>query len=174
MTFSGLFLWRGSGFRLIHRGTHRTTPPKVEMQNQARDFSDDSLVKLAQEGDDEAFAELVRRHQSACSKLAFSILQVKQDAEDEVQNAMWKAFRHIRQFQSDSKFSTWLTRIVVNQCLMQLRKGRRAKLFYIDDVQIGEESGTLELRDSHDGPEQALGREQVAEALHNEIRHIPP
>jgi len=144
------------------------------MQNQASDFSDDALVKLAQEGDDAAFAELVIRHQSACAKLAFSILRVKQDAEDEVQNAMWKAFQHIRQFQSDSKFSTWLTRIVVNQCLMQLRKARRARLFYIDDIQIGEESGTLELRDSHAGPEQELGREEVALALHTEIRHIPP
>lgn len=144
------------------------------MQNPAREFTDDALVKLAQEGDDAAFAELVRRHQSACSKLAFSILRVKQDAEDEVQNAIWKAFRHIRQFQSDAKFSTWLTRIVVNQCLMQLRKAKRARLFYIDDFQVGEEPGTLELRDTHDGPEQKLGREEVAVALHNEIRRIPP
>lgn len=151
------------------------------MQNQVREYSqtistqsDDALVKMSQEGNDAAFAELISRHHSTCAKLAFSILREKQDAEDEVQNAMWKAFRHIRQFQSDSKFSTWLTRIVVNQCLMQLRKARRARFFYIDDVQIGDEIGTLELRDTRKGPEQELGQSEVARALHNEIRCIPP
>ena len=151
------------------------------MQNQVHEcspaiasLSDDGLVKLSQEGDQSAFAELVRRHHPACAKLAFSILREKESAEDEVQNALWKAFQHIRQFQSDSKFSTWLTRIVVNQCLIQLRKARRARFFYIDDVQIGDETGRLELRDSRKNPEKELGQAEVAAALHNEIRRIPP
>jgi len=148
----------------------KTIPTPAQMQN----FSDDTLVKLSQQGEHAAFAELFRRHSSSCSKLAFSILREKQDAEDEVQNAMWKAFRHIRQFHSDSKFSTWLTRIVVNQCLMRLRRSRRSRFFYLDDFQIGEEGATLELRDSRKGPEQELGQTEVAAALHAEIRGIPP
>ena len=68
-----------------------------------------------------------------------SILRDRQDAEDEVQNAFWKAFDHINQFQQDAKFSTWLTRIVVNQCLMRLRQTRRAKFLYLDDSIVGEE-----------------------------------
>jgi len=151
------------------------------MQNQVQECSptvaslaDDALVKLAQDGDEAAFAELVRRHHSACAKLAFSILREKESAEDEVQNALWKAFQHIRQFQSDAKFSTWLTRIVVNQCLMQLRKARRAQFFYIDDMQIGDETRTLELRDRRKNPEDELGQAEVAAALHVEIRRIPP
>ncbi len=140
------------------------------MQN----LTDDNLVTLSQQGDNAAFGELFRRHRSVCGKLAFSILRQKQDAEDEVQNAMCKAFRHIRQFQSDSKFSTWLMRIVVNQCLMRLRRARRGKFLYMDDFQIGEENGTLELRDCRKGPEQELGQREVAAALHLEIGRIPP
>lgn len=150
---------------------------KAKMQNKASEFGivpDDRLVTMAQAGDDRAFAELMRRHQSSCMKLALSILRDKQDAEDEVQNAMWKAFEHIGQFQQDSKFSTWLTRIVVNQCLMKLRQARRAKFLYIDDTQIGDEVATLELPDLRRGPEQELGQSEVAVVLQKEIHRIPP
>lgn len=136
--------------------------------------TDDELVLRAQEGDGEAFSELVRRHRSACTKLAYSILRDRQDAEDEVQNAMWKAFEHIRQFQRDAKLTTWLTRIVVNQCLMRLRKARRARFVYIDDTAIGDAVGTLELRDTRKGPDHDLGRREIARVLQGEIRRIPP
>ncbi len=137
-------------------------------------FADDQLVTMAQAGNDQAFADLIRRHQSSSTKLALSILRDRQDAEDEVQNAMWKAFQHIGQFQRDAKFSTWLTRIVVNQCLMRLRQARRAKFLYIDDTQIGEEIATLELPDLRSSPERELGQSEVAGVLKREIHRIPP
>jgi RNA polymerase sigma-70 factor, ECF subfamily len=135
---------------------------------------DETLVAKAQQGDDQAFAELMNRHYSSCLKLALSILRDRQDAEDEVQNACWKAFEHIGQFNQEAKFSTWLTRIVVNQCLMRIRQSRRARFLYLDDVTIGEEVGTLELPDKGFTPEQELGREEVSQVLEQEIRRIPP
>lgn len=137
-------------------------------------FQDDELVLKAQSGDHGAFAELIQRHQTSCLKLAVSILRDKQDAEDEVQNACWKAFEHIGQFHRDAKFSTWLTRIVVNQCLMKLRQARRARFLYLDDVQVGEEVQTLELPDTTATPEVAMGRSEVAQVLQKEINRIPP
>jgi RNA polymerase sigma-70 factor, ECF subfamily len=137
-------------------------------------FQDDELVLKAQSGDHGAFAELIQRHQNSCLKLAVSILRDKQDAEDEVQNACWKAFEHIGQFNRDAKFSTWLTRIVVNQCLMKLRQARRARFLYLDDVQVGEEVQTLELPDTTATPETAMGRSEVAQVLQKEINRIPP
>jgi RNA polymerase sigma-70 factor (ECF subfamily) len=147
------------------------------MQNKSEEFAglpDDLLVTQSQRGDDQSFAELIRRHQSSCIKLALSILRDRQDAEDEVQNAMSKAFEHIEQFQQDSKFSTWLTRIVVNQCLMRLRQGRRAKFLYIDDTHVGDDLTTLELPDVRKSPEQTLGQSELAAVLKKEIRRIPP
>jgi RNA polymerase sigma-70 factor (ECF subfamily) len=138
------------------------------------ELEDANLVDLAQDGNDNAFAELVKRYQAACFKQALSILRDHSDAEDEVQNAMWKAFQHIGQFNKEAKFSTWLTRIVVNQCLMRLRQTRRARFLYMDDVVVGEEVQTLELRDERESPEEVLANEQISGVLAHEIGCIPP
>lgn len=135
---------------------------------------DEDLVARAQRGDQTAFTELVERHQGNALKLALSILRDKADAEDEVQNACWKAFEHLKQFNQDAKFSTWFSRIVVNQCLMRLRKAKRAKLVYMDDTQLGEEIVTLEIRDDSPSPEDQLGEREVAAVLEHEINRIPP
>jgi RNA polymerase sigma-70 factor, ECF subfamily len=137
-------------------------------------LTDTELVTLSQQGDNHAFAELIGRHYTSCLKLALSILRDKSDAEDEVQNACWKAYEHLKNFQGDSKFSTWLTRIVVNQCLMKLRKLKRAKFLYIDDAVVGEEIQTLELPDNSESPEELLSQAQVTEVVQAEIRRIPP
>jgi RNA polymerase sigma-70 factor, ECF subfamily len=137
-------------------------------------LSDEELVYRAQNGDNTAFEELIERHQGSCKKVAFSILRDKLDAEDEVQNACWKAYEHLAQFQRDARFSTWLSRIVVNQCLMRLRKDRRARFLYLDEGLAGEEIATLELADQTLSPEGDLGRTEVGRVLQEEIRRIPP
>ena len=145
------------------------------MQNRTTSaLSDDILVEQCRRGSQEAFGELMKRYHRAALKVAFSIVRDKHDAEDEVQNSFWKAYAHIGQFNRDAKFSTWLTRIVVNQCLMRLRKTRGVRFTYIDEIPPGQESGTLNLRDGRNTPEQDLGQLQVTSALFEEIRKIPP
>ena len=145
------------------------------MQNQQsyRDAADDTLVSLCQEGDQAAFDELMRRHHVSAMKVAVSIVRDRQDVEDEVQNAFWKAYEHINQFQRDAKFSTWLTRIVVNQCLMRLRQVRRARFAYIDDSE-GEDIAAADLKDVRPSPENLLGVTEVAAVLEAEIKRTPP
>lgn len=145
------------------------------MQNRSnyREMADDGLVSLCQEGDQVAFDELMRRHQMSALKVAVSIVRDRQDAEDEVQNAFWKAYEHINQFQRDAKFSTWLTRIVVNQCLMRLRQVRRARFAYIDDAE-GDDVAAADLKDIRPTPENLLGVSEVARVLALEIKRTPP
>ncbi len=147
------------------------------MQNQQgpayKGQTDETLVTLAQSGDNQAFAALLERHYTSCQKLAYSILRDRQDAEDEVQNASWKAFEHIGQFHRDAKFSTWLTRIVVNQCLMRLRQTRRSRLLYIEDTAT-EEGRAFDLPCTTISPEEAMAKSEVSEVLKEEIRKIPP
>ena len=146
-----------------------------QMQNRTDpDATDDFLVEQCKAGNQSAFNELMRRYHASALKVALSIVRDKQDAEDEVQNAFWKAYEHIGQFNKDAKFSTWLTRIVVNQCLMKLRRTRRTRYTYIDDVLVGEEIVSLDLKDSRQTPEQALGRAEIAGVLYEEIRRTPP
>ncbi|HEX4003176.1 MAG TPA: sigma-70 family RNA polymerase sigma factor [Candidatus Acidoferrales bacterium] len=82
------------------------------------------LVEQAREGDREAFAELVRPQMSKAYRVALRITGNKEDAEDAIQQALLKAYAHIDQFHSKSRFSTWLLRITINEALGKLRKQR--------------------------------------------------
>lgn len=137
-------------------------------------FSDERLVDLAKGGNNDAFAELIERHRTTCLRLAGSIVRNEEDAEDEVQNASWKAFEHLSQFQREAKFSTWLSRIVVNQCLMRLRKDRRSRFLYLDEGLANEEVDTLELPSLDASPEASLARGELRQVLKLEIARIPP
>lgn len=147
------------------------------MQNQANVWTgieDTALVIAAQGGDREAFSELARRHRAGCMKLAISVVREREDAEDEVQNALSKAWEHLGRFQRDAKFSTWLSRIVLNQCLMRLRQLKRARFLYLDEGHTGEDVMTLDLAGNEESPESQMGRGQVAKVLYGEVERIPP
>jgi RNA polymerase sigma-70 factor (ECF subfamily) len=134
---------------------------------------DVQLVDQARNGDAQAFGELVKRHHHRCVSLAACILRDWEEAEDEVQNACWKAFEHLDQFQGDSDFSIWLSRIVVNQCLMFMRARRRVRFLHLDAGIPGYQSGSIDLPCGKLDPEGEVGRRQVGEVLEREIRRIP-
>src|SRR5262252_7117628 len=108
-------------------------------------LGDLALVELAREGDNEAFGELIRRHWHKCVDLATFFLRNRGDAEDEVQNAFSEAYAHLDQFRGDAKFSTWLARIVSNQCLMLLKARRRTKFVYLDKTRSTQDGPAREL-----------------------------
>jgi len=86
---------------------------------------DQALVKAAQQGDMEAFEELVARHRDKIYARAFSMMRNEQEAVDLSQEAWVKGWQRLKQFQGDSSFGTWMTRIIINLCLDQLRKHKR-------------------------------------------------
>ena len=87
------------------------------------------LVAKAKSGHSGAFGELYERHREKIYRSAFRILRNRQDAEDAVQRAFQKAFTNLRRFREDSSFSTWVTRIGINEALMLLRKRRAPSSF---------------------------------------------
>src|SRR5260370_25611177 len=84
-----------------------------------------STLPSAQSGDTEAMAELFRRHYSRSVGVARRILPVQEDCLDAVQSAYLSAFQNFQSFRAEASFNTWITRIVVNQCLGRLRKPDR-------------------------------------------------
>jgi len=86
--------------------------------------SDGALVAAARSGDHQAFEELVLRHKQKVFAVAQRITNNREDAEDVVQESFHKAFLHLDAFQEKSRFSTWLTRIAMNEALMLLRRRR--------------------------------------------------
>ena len=94
---------------------------------------DDRLVELIRIGSHEAFEILRGRHEKRLLKTAIHILRNREDGEDAVQDSFLKAYRRIETFSGRSTVSTWLTRIVINTCLMQLRKQRTGPTVSLDE-----------------------------------------
>ncbi len=103
---------------------------------------DKELVRAAQKEDMSAFEELVARHRDKIFARAVSMMRNEQEAIDLSQEAWVKGWQRLQQFQGDSSFSTWMTRIVINLCLDQLRKQKRRQTDSIEAME--EESGGVE------------------------------
>ena len=103
---------------------------------------DAALVKAARQGELDAFEELVFRHRDQIYARAFSMTRNEQDAVDLSQEAWIKGWQRLGQFQGDSSFTTWMTRIVINLCLDHLRKQKRHRLDSIEE--LDEDSGGVE------------------------------
>src|ERR1043166_1808660 len=104
--------------------------------------SDEALVQMSQKGDLTAFEELVARHRDKIYARAFSMVRNEDEALDLSQEAWVKSWQRFSQFQGQSSFGTWLTRIVINLCLDQLRKRKRQRTESIEAM--NEESGGVE------------------------------
>jgi RNA polymerase sigma-70 factor (ECF subfamily) len=103
---------------------------------------DEELVRAAQRGNMLAFEELVGRHRDKVFARAFSMMRNEEDATDISQEAWVKGWQRLKQFQGDSSFLTWMTRIVINLCLDALRKHKRQRAESIEAME--EETGGVE------------------------------
>jgi len=111
---------------------------------------DSDLVQASKAGDSAAFEELVARYDRKLFRTACHILHNPYDAQDVVQDTFIKVFQNLGQFRADSKFSTWLYRIVVNQSLMELRQQRRKPATTIELSNEGDEEGRREKESERD------------------------
>ena len=89
-----------------------------------------------------AFEELVARHRDKIYARAFSMMRNEEEAIDLSQEAWVKGWQRLKQFQGESSFATWMTRIVINLCLDQLRQQKRRRAESIEEMD--EESGGVE------------------------------
>ncbi|MHC1766554.1 MAG: RNA polymerase sigma factor [Verrucomicrobiia bacterium] len=105
-------------------------------------MSDENLVAAAQAEDMVAFEELVARHRDKIYARAFSMMRNEDAAIDLSQEAWVKGWQRLKQFQGEASFVTWMTRIVINLCLDQLRKQKRLRADSIE--QLDEELGGVE------------------------------
>ena len=118
------------------------------------------LVAQAKSGRSSSFGELYERHRLRVYHTAFRILRNRQDAEDAVQRSFQRAFTNLGRFREDSAFSTWVTRIAINEALMMLRQRRvTTPLFETNNDDINATS-VLNLADDGPNPEQALAENE--------------
>jgi RNA polymerase sigma-70 factor, ECF subfamily len=114
------------------------------------------LVARAKSGHEDAFGELYERHQLKAYRTALRILRNQQDAEDAMQRAFQRALVNLQRFREDSAFSTWLTRIVINEALMLLRQRHAREPLHEISVDASQGDGGVEIADGRPTPEEIL------------------
>jgi RNA polymerase sigma-70 factor (ECF subfamily) len=134
---------------------------------------DAALVAGAKTGDARAFELLVQRHEGKIFALARRMTRNREDAEDVMQQSFQKAFIHLKKFEGESLFSTWLTRIAINEALMLLRRRRGTREVPIAESKAEDETAlSLDIPDGAPSPEDTcLQREQerIVSAAVNEL-----
>ena len=134
-----------------------------------------ALVHASKDGDVAAFGELVKRYDRKLFRIARHVTQNSQDAEEVVQDAFLKAFQHLSRFRGDSKFSTWLIRITLNQALMKLRQQRLAREVSLESSPHSEEDNLpLDLADWAPNPEQLYGASELRTILRKSLEKLSP
>lgn len=127
-----------------------------------------SLIGRVRAGEAEAFYDLVRPHERGIYLAALSIVRNDADAEEVVQEAILKAFKAIGRFRGESKFSTWIVQIVMNEARLKLRRARRHLYDSLDEPVAGDEEGDYipcDFADWREIPSEALENARLRTAL---------
>ena len=131
-------------------------------------LSEDKLIALARRGNHDAFTELVQKHSGKIYGVSLRMLKNREDAEDNVQNVLVKAYYNISRFEGQSQFSTWLFRITINEALMKLRRHKPER--FVNPPESGHDSGAYanypEIEDHRQNHEREyINRELASKAL---------
>jgi RNA polymerase sigma-70 factor, ECF subfamily len=122
-----------------------------------------------------AFEAIMRRHNARLFRVARAILKDDAEAEDALQDAYLDAYRHMDDFRGDAQLSTWLTRIVVNQSLMRLRRQKRERVIVSFDRGERQDQGQeVDVPDEKaEPPSSAAMRAEVRRLLEQRIDQLP-
>lgn len=153
----------------------RVTKPisESDVHEKAALFDEDiSLLDRISAGDTHAFEELVHRHAQRVYRVAMGIIGNHEDAEEAMQQTFLRVHQHLAKFQRLSKFTTWMTRIALNEAL-QIRRRRRPMVSLDDPRVTDEESMPKQLRDWHDDPSKIYDKQQIREIVESAIQSLP-
>jgi len=148
----------------------------VEVQS-TQGMSEEALIRLAQQGDEEAFEQLVHAHDQGVLRLAYNLLRSTEDAYDVYQETFLRAYRNLPAFRFDCSFHTWVYRIATNLCLDFLR---RRKVRKEEPAVIENENGERSLLDNvaerraDSDPQRALLNRELRERINKVLGDLTP
>jgi RNA polymerase sigma-70 factor (ECF subfamily) len=148
--------------------------PQVLQGRCPASLDDDRLARRAAAGDHAAFRELVERYQRKVHAVALGMLRDPDDARDVCQEAFLKAYRGLSGFNGESRFFTWLYRIVVNLCLDQLR-ARRLDAVEFDEMRLaddGDEGTWMSTRQLTFDPAHALANKELRQSIEQAFEQL--
>lgn len=131
------------------------------------DFTDEEIVARVRAGDIAMFEQLMRRHNARVYRAARAILRDDREAEDVMQDAYVRAYEHLADFEGRAQFSTWITRIAVNEALARVRRTKR-----FDSLESHPEEASMI---THEGssPEQQASDVELRAVLETAVAQLP-
>ena len=130
-----------------------------------------AIARRIAAGDRAAFIELMRRHNRRLYRLARATLRDDAEAEDALQEAYLAAYRSIAQFRGDANLATWLSRMVLNECLGRLRKSARRQ--NVIPIVAYEDDMATTTPDVREVPEQAFARAEMRALIERKLDALP-
>jgi RNA polymerase sigma-70 factor, ECF subfamily len=134
--------------------------------------TDDDLIRAARLGDHEAFAELCRRHTQTARQRILAIVHHQEDAEDAMQETLFRAYINLGRFRQTCKFSTWITAIGINAALSVIRKRKSRRESNIEPYSPDEP--VWDIADEAPDPERRLAKAQIILLLRKELHGLSP
>ena len=133
------------------------------------------LMQRVIAGETELFYELIRPYERGVFLAAASILGNDADAEDAAQEAILKAYKNLARFRQESKFSTWLIQIAINEAKMKLRKARRHLYESLDNGRQTDDGDYIptDFADWREIPSEALEQRELRDALNKALNSLP-
>ncbi len=142
---------------------------------ESRECPDKNLVEAAKAGHSSAFTTLCERYAQQLLRAAFRITRNREDSEDAVQDALLRAFVHLRNFNGESSFATWLTRIAINSALMILRKKRSSlEMAMTSGDNSGPDGFIHQIPDHAPNPERRYAQREKERILKKAVRSLRP
>ena len=146
-----------------------STPPYI-MDNQFR-YSDEELIARFQEGDEQAYTELVNRYRDKLMTFVYRFVNDMEQAEDIIQDTMLKLYTHKHYYRNIAKFSTWIYTIAGNLAKTELRKRKNRKVTNIS--QMGPEDRDYELPSVAPETDEVVQSEYIEKKIQAAIQNLP-
>lgn len=136
---------------------------------------EENLITRSQNGDIDAFEELVAKYERKVYTIAYRFMGNPEDASDLAQEAFFKAFQSIKSFRQEASFSTWVSRIVSNVCRDQLRKSKKINQSSLDEeVWLEDGSVKKQLKDNRPTPDELYEQNELKGYLQGLIDNLNP
>jgi RNA polymerase sigma-70 factor (ECF subfamily) len=143
--------------------------PKILVEY--RGLADEDVVERVRAGETALFEIVMRRHNQRLFRVARAVLRDDAEAEDAVQQAYLSAYTHLDQFAGQARFSTWLTRIALNEALA--RRGKRLRLAEVDLLEAPEEMSVTMIKTSPKSPEDQASTRELTGLLEAAVDELP-
>ena len=152
-----------------------TSPVIPDVKRRVRTPEEEiALIGRVCAGEKHMFYELIQPYERSVYIAAHSVLQNEADAEDVAQEAFLKAFAHLATFRKESKFSTWLIQIAINEARMRRRKDRKSLYESVDEPQTGEDGdySPKDFADWREIPSETLQRTELRQAIQRALASL--